>query len=85
MLLEGLVSKHKDRPYRAGRSPSLGKNEESKISGHDVSGCTQMVRPFLRGDTLMSGGVGPQSTQRTTTCATHVRRLDRFQRLGGGG
>jgi hypothetical protein len=34
MLLEGLVSKHKALSRRA--LPSLGKNEESKISGHDV-------------------------------------------------
>jgi hypothetical protein len=36
MGLEGLVSKHRWRGYRAGTSPNLGQGEESEASGHDA-------------------------------------------------
>ena len=51
--LEGLVSKHKDRPYRAWSLPALGQDEEPEASCNDAGpGCAPMVRPFLRGQYL---------------------------------
>jgi hypothetical protein len=43
MGLEGLVSKHRDRPYRGGRCAHWVKGEEPELVGNETSGRSGLV------------------------------------------
>jgi ATP-dependent DNA ligase len=64
--LEGLVSKHKDRPYRAGRSPHWVKMKNPK---HPAMTRVQDAHRgrTLEGDISMNGVAGFQGKLRTIT------------------
>ena len=44
--LEGLVSKHRDRPYRRWTLSALGEDEEPETPSHDAGAGCLPVRPY---------------------------------------